>query len=231
MLKLPSAPSNSKVTSQQGLGCGRAETHDKLRMYRLYLGLEPWTASAHFLQTRLLMQTALAAKFPLEVLDCICNVNRTALDSCLFHASTEEFSRRSNKWLSRLVFLVSRLFADEQDRGARRTLSKYGLSCFTEKVASAAILGGSPQRDKIPALRQEEQCGGCRSRYSHARFDAPFPSEDTLSRGLLGSCFIDTDLYQGLYLRLQLLPGAGKLNGRAHHLREHGGFRFLSAAV
>jgi hypothetical protein len=114
-------------------------------MYRNYLCLKPWTASAHFLQTWLFVQPSLAAKFPLEVLDCICNIDRIAIDPSLFHANSQEFSRWSNKRLSGSVFLVSRLFAHEQDRGGRRTLAKYGLSGIAEKVTSAAIHGAVPQ--------------------------------------------------------------------------------------
>jgi hypothetical protein len=114
-------------------------------MYRDYLCLKPWAASAHFLQTWLFVQTPLAAKFPLEVLDCIRNVDRIAIDPRLFHASSEEFSRRSNKRLSDSVFLVSRLFAHEEHRSARRPLAEYGLSGTTKKVASVAAHCSSPQ--------------------------------------------------------------------------------------
>jgi hypothetical protein len=114
-------------------------------MYRSYLCLKPWTTSAHFLQTWLFVQTPLAAKFPLEVLDCICNVDRIAIDSCLFHTNSQEFSRRSNKRFSCSVFLVSRLFAHQEHRSARRSVAKYGLSGSAKKVASVAAHCSSPQ--------------------------------------------------------------------------------------
>jgi hypothetical protein len=128
-------------------------------MYRNYLCLKPWTTSAHFLQTWLFVQTPLAAKFPLEVLDCICNVYRIAIDPSLLHANSQEFSRRSNKRLSGSVFLVSWLFAHEEHRSARRPFAEYGLNGIAKKVASAAIHCSSPQRIKVAALRQEGQSG------------------------------------------------------------------------
>jgi hypothetical protein len=143
-------------------------------MYRLYLGLEPWTASAHFPQTWLFMQPSLAAKFPLEVLDRICNVNRVAIYSCLFHAGVQKFPRWSDERLSGLVFLISRLFADEHDRRVCGSLSEYGLRGFTEKVASPAVHGGALQRSKIVALWEKWRSGGVRCLHGHAKFDALF---------------------------------------------------------
>jgi hypothetical protein len=111
-------------------------------MYGIYLCLKPWVASAHFLQTWLFVQTPLAAESPLEVLDRIRNVDPIAIDPSLFHTGSEEFSRRSNQRLSGSVFLISRLFAHEQHRSARRRLAKYGLSGFAKKVASVAAHRG-----------------------------------------------------------------------------------------
>jgi hypothetical protein len=143
-------------------------------MYRLYLGHEPWTASAHFPQTWLFMQPPVAARFPLEVLDGICDVNSLAIYSCLFHTSSQKFSRWSDERLSGLIFLVARLFTDKHDRRVCGSLSEYGLRGFTEKVASPAAPGGALQRSKIVALGEKWRSGGVRCLHGHAMFDALF---------------------------------------------------------
>jgi len=106
------------------------------------------------------MEPPHAARFPLEVLDRIGDVDRVAIYSCLFHAFSEKPSCRSDKRFSRLVFLVSRLFADEHDRRVCGSFAEYGLRGSTEKVASATFHCGSFERRSRCLGRNGEAVGG-----------------------------------------------------------------------
>ncbi len=55
------------------------------------------------------------------------DVNFLAIDSRFFERLIHDFPGRANKWFTLLIFVVSRLFADQHDRRVFRTLPEYGL--------------------------------------------------------------------------------------------------------
>ena len=62
------------------------------------------------------MDTALAARFPLEVLDRIRDVGGAPVDPGELEGLVEDASRRAHEGGVLLVFSVARLFADEHRR-------------------------------------------------------------------------------------------------------------------
>src|ERR1700726_469537 len=58
----------------------------------------------------------LAARLPLEVFDRIRDVTLRTFDPDRFQGPIQYLARGSDKWFSDLIFLVTRLFANKNDR-------------------------------------------------------------------------------------------------------------------
>ena len=77
---------------------------------------------------RLVVDAPFAALDELEMLDRIGDVDRRAVDPGLLERDVEQLPGRADERPSGEVLLVTRLLADEHDRGIQRTFAEHGLS-------------------------------------------------------------------------------------------------------
>ena len=70
-----------KILAEQRLGCGRAETHDNLRLNDADFRIEPWSARRDLARIWLLVQAPLSGRFPFEVLDGVGDLIIVTIDS------------------------------------------------------------------------------------------------------------------------------------------------------
>src|SRR6185295_19915668 len=95
--------------AEKGLGGGGAETDEDVRMGGGDLGVEPGAAGGDLARVGLLVDAALAAGFPLEVLDDVGDVDAAAVDARLGQCAIEQAAGRTDEGTTREVFLVARL--------------------------------------------------------------------------------------------------------------------------
>lgn len=74
----------------------------------------------------------------------VCGVNFFPIDARFFESGIQQFPRRAGKRFALQIFLIARLFPDEQDFGFRPAFAEYRLRTAFPKVASFAILRGLP---------------------------------------------------------------------------------------
>jgi hypothetical protein len=140
-----------KFRTQEILCSGRAETNDEVRLDSCDLRFEPRAASRDFERVRLLMQPDFAPRFPFEVLHGIGYVNHGPIDTGCLQALIKQLTSRPHKWLSLLIFAITRLFAHEKYRGVCWPLAKYHLRRALVQIASVALLGCVAQAGEIVA--------------------------------------------------------------------------------
>jgi hypothetical protein len=80
-----------------------------------------------FQLARLLVDASLAAGLPLEVLDCIGDVSRLAVDRRIRQRTIEEPAGRADKRFAGEVFLIAGLLADEHDVRRLTSGTEHGL--------------------------------------------------------------------------------------------------------
>ena len=107
--------------------CRSAQANDEAGPQRLYFRHEPRTARSNFLNVRLLMDSALAARFKLEVLHSICDVDLLTVNARTFERHAENTSRGSYKRMAGEVFLVPGLFSHQHQPQALTALSEDSL--------------------------------------------------------------------------------------------------------
>src|SRR5262249_6643783 len=76
---------------------------------------------------RCLVQTPLAARRPLEVLDGVGDVNLAAVDACGFEGAVEQSSSGADEGQAFPVFLVARLLAYQHHPRVRIAFAEHGL--------------------------------------------------------------------------------------------------------
>ena len=101
--------------AEDGTRSGRTQRNDQLRFDHLELALQPVTACGDLHFIRFLVNTALAARLELEMLDCVRYVSQLAVDAGFDERSIEHLAGRPDKRFAGQVLLVSGLFADEYD--------------------------------------------------------------------------------------------------------------------
>ena len=102
------------------------------------LDIQPEAACLDLRHLRRLVDAALAARGELEVLDCIGDVDRAAVDAGLLHRPVHHLAGRADEWAADRVLLIARLLADEHRRRVRRTLAEHGLGGrFVQRAALA----------------------------------------------------------------------------------------------
>src|SRR5436853_481807 len=95
-------------------GASRSDTHtnDRLRLDRRNFRGEPRIAGVDLTFTRLLMQSAFAARDPFEMFDGVRDVHPFAIDAGVYEGAFEQLAGRSYEWMAGVIFLIARLFAD-----------------------------------------------------------------------------------------------------------------------
>src|SRR5436190_90275 len=104
---------DAELAAEQRLGCRRAEQDEDARLHHLELRLEPGPAGRHLGPVGLLVDPALAARLPLEMLDGVRHIDARAVDSGRLERLVEDPARRAHERLAGAVLLIARLFADE----------------------------------------------------------------------------------------------------------------------
>src|SRR4051812_40661226 len=93
--ELPVLRADTKASTEQSLSRRGAKAHEDLRSDQLELGFEPGKARADLSRVGLLVQTALTARHPFEVLDDVADVSLLSLDARLLKRTVEQVPRRT----------------------------------------------------------------------------------------------------------------------------------------
>ena len=109
----PALLGHAKALPQHGLRRGCAQAHDNRGTDHLDLGVEPGTAGVNFYLVGLLVNSALASRLPLEVLNGVGHVDVATVYSRSLQGLVQQRARRPDKRTPRKVFFVPRLLADE----------------------------------------------------------------------------------------------------------------------
>ena len=108
------------------------------------LGFEPRAAGRHLGPVRLLVDPALPARLPLEVLDRVRDVDGRAVDSGRLEGLVEQPPGGADERPPGAVLLVAGLLADEHRRRPARTLPEHGLRSDLPELAATAPGSGLP---------------------------------------------------------------------------------------
>src|SRR5207247_7648629 len=117
------------------------ETDENMRLDDCELGVEPRAARGDLRPVWLLVDAALSARLPLEVLDHVRDVGERAVDACVCERLVQESSGRPDERGAGPVFLVAGLLADEHDLGLRRAFSEDRLRARLPERAGLAAGG------------------------------------------------------------------------------------------
>ena len=118
---------------------------DDVRLHRLDLAFDPLVAGVDLALRRGLVQAALAAQLPFEMLDGIGDVEMLAVDAGGLERLIEQPPRRTHERQSLLIFLVARLLADEHHARVRVAGAEYRLRGVRPERAILAAPRGLPK--------------------------------------------------------------------------------------
>src|SRR5262245_36025246 len=139
--------------AEDGLGCGDAQTNDYPWLHHLDFRFQPRPAGGDLRRCGFLVLAALTLRLPLEVLDGVRDVDVLPGNTSFKEGPVENLASRTDKRTTSQVFLISRLLADEYDRGLRGPFAEDG-SCGVFVQITPGTAGG-----RLPQLRQA-QVGG-----------------------------------------------------------------------
>ena len=123
----------------------RPEANQDFRLNDFQFRFEPRLAGRDLADRWFLMQSALAALDPAEMLDRIGDINFLARNFCLGECTIEETTRRADEGMPLAVFPIAGLFAEENQARVRRPFAENCLSCFFVKVAAFTALRRSAE--------------------------------------------------------------------------------------
>src|SRR5215813_13574791 len=101
-----------------------------------------------FRHPRLLVNPALSARLPAEVFHRVRDVHRRAVDARCFECAVENASSGTDEWLTRPIFFIARLLANEHDRRMRWSGTEDCLRGTTPEITALALGSGSLCRRK-----------------------------------------------------------------------------------
>src|SRR5438270_7716144 len=134
-----------ELRAEYGLCGGGTEAHEDLRFHRAELRLEPGAARLDFRCPRLLVDAALAAWLPLEMLDRVGDVDVASRDPRVLERLVEHCAGGPDEWCALAVFLVARLLADKHHTSLVRPGAEDDLRCSLVKIAAAAFMRGGTE--------------------------------------------------------------------------------------
>jgi hypothetical protein len=117
-----------------------AEADDDARTHETDLGVQPVDACRNLPQRGLLVDAALAARLPREVLHGVGHEHAAAIDPGFRQRAVEQLACGADERMSRDVLLVAGLLADEKDARALVAFPGHGLRRVLPQVAGAAFL-------------------------------------------------------------------------------------------
>lgn len=106
---------------------GGPHRNDKCRLHKIEFAFQPLMARGDLGVTRLLVQPALAAQFPLEMLDGIGDIDLVALKTGIDQRTIEQLAGRADEGMTMPILLIAGLFADRHEPGMRRPRAEYRL--------------------------------------------------------------------------------------------------------
>lgn len=131
---LPALAAERQSFAGKRMSRGRPQGDDENRLNNRHLALEPPAALLDLIAIRPLMQPPFAPRLVFEMLDRIGDIDRTPIEACFHKCAIEHGAGRPDKGMALNVFLIARLFADENERrrgiafaedGLRRVLVKW----------------------------------------------------------------------------------------------------------
>src|SRR6185437_2540817 len=136
---------DTEVSAQQTLCRAGAQEHDNLWACHFNFGVKPGTAGADLECAGFLMNAALAARLPLEVLDDVCHINVIAVDTCGLQCLVEHSAGGPNKRAALNIFFVAGLLSHHEYSRVRVPFAKNSLRAALPQVAAFANGCGFPQ--------------------------------------------------------------------------------------
>src|SRR4051812_36616436 len=133
----------------------RAKTDQHSRFDQEDLRLQPRTARGDFRAVGLGVNSPLAARLPLEVLDDVGDVDEAAIDAGFLQRAIEQLARRSEERMPREIFRVARLLADHHDVRSRRSFTEDRLRSQSVQVAGLTVRRRVANVAETQPLRQQ----------------------------------------------------------------------------
>src|SRR5579862_1625594 len=152
-----------EACSKQRLRRRRAKADHELWMHHFQLRVKPRAAGFNLALARLLVQTALPTRLPLEMLHHVRDVDTASLDSRFFQRAIEQLSCRSHKRMPFHVLPVAWLLANHhhahrQSLGRPFHFAEHRLRRAPEQIASPASLHGLSQHRQRDLPRHKPRC-------------------------------------------------------------------------
>jgi hypothetical protein len=129
-----------EAAPEERLSRRRAERNEHVRSDESQLGVEPRPARGELRRVGLVVDPALAARLPLEVLDRVRDVHLTAIDAGFLECFVEHAAGGPDERMTGDVFLVTGLLADEHYLRRCRAFTEHGLRCVAPQVATATLV-------------------------------------------------------------------------------------------
>src|SRR6266853_1310449 len=125
--ELAALHADAKVAAEQGLGRGRTQRDQQVRLHNRDFGIQPGTAGGDLSGVRSLVQATLALLLPFEVFDGVRDIDMPAVDARLFERLVEHASSGADERFSFPVLAIAGLLAHEHDPGMLGALAEDGL--------------------------------------------------------------------------------------------------------
>ena len=127
-----------ELPAEKRLGRGRAETDDHARLDHGNFGVEPGTAGGDFARVRLLVDPALAARLPLEVLHRVRQIHPGRISAGFDDGLAQEAAGWPDERFALRVFVGTGAFADKQPLGVLIADPKHGfIAPFVQRTGDA----------------------------------------------------------------------------------------------
>ena len=146
--KLPALIAESNWPAQYGLRRSHAQADHDLGLRDGELGVQPRTTGGDLAGKRFLVFSPFSLRFPFEMLDGVCHIHLRAGDPGLSEGFPQNSAGGADEGPTHLVFLISRLFSDQDDCGLPRAFSKHSLASAFVEIASGTGRRRGFQRGK-----------------------------------------------------------------------------------
>ena len=149
---------DAESAAEQRLRGGGAEANHDFGLKQGDFGIEPRTAGCDFGAVWFLMDAAFSARLPFEMFDRIGDVGFVAIDAGLFERCIQQFPGGTHEGSPLAIFLVARLFSDENNSRFARPVAKDSLRGVFVEIAGFAIFGAIP--GIVDGFGDWEECCG-----------------------------------------------------------------------
>lgn len=123
--------------------------HD-IRVNDFAFEIEPPMATIDLERIGPLVQAPFAAWLEFEMLYCVGDEDRLAVDARVSQGLCQNATRGADERSTLLVFLVAGLLAYHHKTGSRRTFPGHNLACvFIERTARARLFGGTQRLQRL----------------------------------------------------------------------------------